>query len=343
MKTTTLFLILLLAGFQAAAFTPESGHYWDPDEPGTGYTIEIQDNQVFASLYVYDDDGYPVWYTVQAALVGNSSFTGRLVYSEGGQCLGCYWSKNNSQYSGYGNVHVEFLTETKAKFTVLGVTKTIERFNFFLGDELQKMRGEWQVVIDASQYTNVNEYPYFSDVMIFEQVEVYKGDDLVTGCRSESTVYYHYCTTQALQNNDVAALYDYGNDELVAVMRDDADYYLAYYLKTGTDQFDGEAFSYRVGSQPNLNLDGFLARGFRTASKTFVDDGVGPSSAGELPNNNKALQKEVNSVGLGQFLPQRIAQNKAGTNQVSRISDKDSQTQARILATIKKLEQQLQD
>src|SRR5690554_3568406 len=238
MKTTTLIVILLLTGFQAAAFTPESGHYWDPDEPGTGYTIEIQDNNVFATFYVYDDYGYPVWYTAQATLIGNSSFSGRLVYSENGQCLGCAWTDNQSYDAGYGDVYIDFITETTAEFTVLGVTKTIERFNFFLGDKLQKMRGEWQVVIDASEYTDTNEYPYFSDVMIFEQVEVYQGDDLVTGCRSESTVYYHYCTTRALQNNDVAAIYDYANDELVAVMRDDANYYLAYYLKTGTDQFD---------------------------------------------------------------------------------------------------------
>ena len=341
MKTTISFLLFILMAFQAAAFTPESGQYWNPEEPGSGYAIEIQDNYLFITFYVYDEDGFPVWYTSEGFLDGNSSFTGRLIYFSGGQCLGCYWQDNEAQYSGYGTMTLEFITETTAELTVAGDTKNIERFNMYLGDELQKMRGEWQVVIDASQYTDNDTYPYFSDVMLFEQVEVYEGDDLVTGCRSESTVYYHYCTTQALQNNDLAAIYDYQYDELVAVMRDDADYYLAYYLKTGTDQFDGMAYSYRVGSEPDLSLDGFTVRGFRTASKTFVDSGVGPSLAGDMNGHDKGLTGQ-NHSGLARYLPARLPGHEKSAEATNAHPDLDSKAQKRILSTIKKLEQQLQ-
>lgn len=341
MKTTMSFLFFMLMAFQVSAFTPESGQYWDPEEPGTGYAIEIQDNYLYMTFYVFDEYGYPVWYASGGFLDGNSSYEGLLAYFTDGQCLGCYWQESSGEDSGYGYVEIEFLTETTAELTILGVTKTIERFNFFLGDELQKMRGEWQVVIDASQYTDNNTYPYFSDVMLFEQVEVYQGDDLVTGCRSESTVYYHYCTNQALQNNDLAAVYDYQYDELVAVMRDDADYYLAYYLKTGTDQFDGMAYSYRVGSQPDLSLDGYSVRGFRSASKTFVDSGVGPSSAGDISGLDKTSQSLI-STGLARFLPERTVDREKTTKQVNVKPNLDSQTQRRILNVIEKLEQKLQ-
>jgi hypothetical protein len=341
MKTTMSFLIFMLMAFQVSAFTPESGQYWDPEEPGTGYAIEIQDNYLYMTFYVFDEYGYPVWYASGGFLDGNSSYEGLLAYFTDGQCLGCYWQESSGEDSGYGYVEIEFLTETTAELTILGVTKTIERFNFFLGDELQKMRGEWQVVIDASQYTDNNTYPYFSDVMLFEQVEVYSGDDLVTGCRSESTIYYHYCTTQALQNNDLAALYDYEYDELVAVMRDDADYYLAYYLKTGTDQFDGMAYSYRVGSQPDLSLDGYSVRGFRSASKTFVDSGVGPFSAGETGGHDKTGLSN-NGTGLARFLPERTADLEKTAQQINANSSLDSQAQRRILNAIEKLERQLQ-
>lgn len=341
MKTTTSFLIFLLMSFQISAFTPESGHYWDPEEPGSGYTFEIQDNYFFSTFYVYED-GYPVWFTSEGFLDGNSSFEGNLMYFTGGQCLGCYWQQNSGEDAGYGNVNIEFITETTAELTILGVTKTVERFNMYLGDELQKMRGEWQMVIDASQYTDVNQFPYFSEVMIFEQVEKFKGDDLVTGCRSESTVYYHYCTTRALQNNDLAAIYDYDYDELVAVMRDDADYYLAYYLKTGTDQFDGMAYSYRVGSEPDLSLDGFTVRGFRTASKTFVDNGVGPSAADENGGIDKRLQAKSSS-GIARYLPERTLTNLTmGQHKLEATPMLDVKTQQRLLHRIKKLEQQLQ-
>jgi|SRR5690606_18092996 len=286
MKTTTLFLILLLAGFQAAAFTPESGHYWDPDEPGTGYTIEIQDNNVFATFYVYDDDGFPVWYTAQAFLDGNSSFSGRLVYSEGGQCLGCYWSQNNSQYSGYGTIYIEFLTETTAEFTVLGVTKTIERFNYYLGDELQKMRGEWQVVSDMTEYVDYYDYPFFADVIVFEQTEIYEGLYMATGCRSGSTVDYIGCTDDANYYNNVAA--SIVNDELLIIVDHSDTHYLAYVVDDGTDQFDGAGFYYRKGTNfdPILtNEPGYVTRGFRSASKSFIQTGVGPSV--NIPTKSK--------------------------------------------------------
>ncbi len=349
MKTTISFLLFMLMAFQASAFTPESGRftpesgqYWDPDEPGSGYNIEIQDNYLYIAFNVFDEDGYPIWYASGGFLDGNSSYEGLIGYFSGGQCLGCEWQQNSVGVdSGLGYVNLEFITETTAELTILGVTKTIERFNFYLGDELEKMRGEWQVVIDASKYTDVDTYPYFSDVMLFEQVEVYAGDVLVTGCRSESTVYYHYCTTRALQNNDLAAFYDDEYDELVAVMRDDANHYLAYYLKTGTDQFDGMAYSYRVGSHPDLSVDGFTVRGFRTASKTFVDDGVGPSSAGEVDGHDKANMYQI-KPGLAQFLPERVVgQDKSG-HQVNKMSSLDSKMQHRLLNTIKKLEQHLQ-
>jgi len=341
MKTTTSILFLMLMAFQVSAFTPETGQYWDPDEPGTGYAIEIQDNYLYITFYVFDEYGFPVWYASGGFLDGNSSYEGLLAYFSDGQCLGCYWQQGTGEDSGYGYVNIEFLTETTAELTILGVTKTIERFNMYLGDELQKMRGEWQVVIDASQYTDDYTYPYFSDVMLFDQVEVYAGDDLVTGCRSESTVYYHYCTTQALQNNDLAAVYDYQYDELVAVMRDDADYYLAYYLKTGTDQFDGMAYSYRVGSQPDLSIDGFSVRGFRSASKTFVDGGVGPSSAGEIGGHDKTVLSQ-NSTGLARFLPERRAGYEKSALQSTGNQSLDSKAQQRLLNAIEKLEQQLQ-
>ncbi|MFV0542400.1 MAG: hypothetical protein ACK5L8_01800 [Marinicella pacifica] len=340
MKTTTSILFFLLLAFQAFAFTPESGQYWDPEEPGTGYAIEIQDNYLYMTFYVFDEQGFPVWYASGGFLDGNSSYEGLLAYFENGQCLGCYWQESSGEDSGYGYVEIEFLTETTAELTILGVTKTIERFNFFLGDELQKMRGEWQVVIDISQHYGSNTYPYFSDVLLFEQVEYYQGDKLVTGCRSESTINYHYCTTRALQNNDLAALYDYQYDELVAVMRDDADHYLAYYLKTGTDQFDGMVYKYLVGSQPDLSLDGYSVRGFRSASKTFVDSGVGPSSAGETGGHDKSGPSH-NSTGLARFLPERTADREKSAQQINANSSLDSQAQRRILNAIEKLEKQL--
>jgi hypothetical protein len=324
MKKIFTLVTLMLTSLPSWSFTPESGLYWNESEPGSGYNFEIQDNFFFGVFYVYDDYGFPYWYTASGFLNGNSYFEGALFISEDGPCIACNWQQNFSYNSGLGNVRIDFLTETTATMRLLGETIFLERFNFFLGDELDKMRGEWQVVYDVSQYSN--NFPFYADVLIFEQTEVFNGNDLATGCRSESTV-FNNCTNYALNNNDLAAAYDYENDELIAVVRDDASHYLAYYLKTGTNQFDGEAYSYHVNSSPNLNLAGFPVRGFRTASKHFVDTGVGPSKSA-VSNDTKA------TVGLNQMLDA----NKLANSTPSKM---DEAQQARILRTIERLQQQL--
>lgn len=321
-KLLTLFSLMLMS-LSSWSFTPESGLWWNADEPGTGYNIEIQDNFLFGIFYVYDDSGIPYWYTTSGFLDGNSYFEGDIFISEDGPCLLCTWLPVNTFNAGLGKARINFLTETTATLEIQGASVFMERFNFFLGDELQKMRGEWQVVYDVSEYSN--DFPFFADVLIFEQTETFDGDYLATGCRSESTI-YNRCTNFALNNNDLAAAYDDVNDELIVVVRDDADFYLAYYLKTGTNQFDGEAFSYAVGSSPNLSLAGFSVRGFRSASKTFVDSGSGPS---------KSLGKTKATSGLNTMIDN-------GLLKTAPASDLDKTAQNRVLATIKTLENQLQ-
>lgn len=325
MKKIITLCVLMFTSLSSWSFTPESGFYWDPNEPGSGYSIEIQDNFLFGVFYVYDDLGLPYWYTTSGFMEGNAYMEGDIYISEDGPCLACQFTGPHNVYtSNLGKAKITFETETTLTIDLLGETLNLERINFYLGNELDKMRGEWQVVYDVSEYSDG--FPFFADVLIFEQTETFNGELLATGCRSESTL-FNNCTNFALNNNDLAASYDSVNDELIAVVRDDADYYLAYYLKTGLDQFDGEAFSYLVGSSPNLNAAGFPVRGFRSASKTFVQTGTGPSKSATT-NPKKA------AFGLGQML-------NSGSLKSAPATEMDKTTQNRVMTTIKRLEQQL--
>ena len=65
-----IFALFLTASAHAAVFAapPEAGQYWNPQEPGNGYGIDIDSNgSVFVQWFTYRTDGVPVWY----ALSGN--------------------------------------------------------------------------------------------------------------------------------------------------------------------------------------------------------------------------------------------------------------------------------
>jgi len=263
---------LLLASVQSQAFTPESGFWWNPDESGSGYAIEIQDNYLFVALYVYDEAGNPIWYTAGATLGGNSLFDGSLHYTYNGTCIDCSVTQPITILGERGPITIEFLTETTATIQFEGAVKNIERFNFLLGDEADRMLGEWQTVIDFSS-TGVD-FPFNGDVLLFDRTSISNGEKFAEGCRPDNTI-DGFCTDFALNNHEVAAVYDFQNNQMLIVVDDSESFWLAYYLDLGLNQFDGVAELYPKNSGHNNVF--YPTRGFRTASRSFIETGVGPS------------------------------------------------------------------
>jgi len=316
----------LACAFSVSAFTPESGFWWNPDEPGSGYAIEIQDNFLFVAFYVYDEQGNPEWYTAGAPMQGNALFDSEINYTYGGPCIHCLYTAPVTLHGEMGPVTINFLTETTATIQFGSVTKPIERMRLVLGDALQGMLGEWQAVIDFSS-ANVN-FPFNGDVLIFDDLDRSGATDFVDGCRPNNSV-DGFCSAYALQNHDLAATYDPVNDEVIVVVNDSADYWLAYYLKVGTYQFDGVAELYPKDSGNNNIF--YPVRGFRSASRTYVETGEGPSSV----DNGKAAagtQADKPAQGLGSlFAAAPAAHSLQSLAKAERLKRQRSQTIARGL------------
>ena len=270
---------------QVYAFTPESGFWWNPDESGSGYSIEIQDNYMFIALYVYDEAGNPTWYSAATHLGGNSLFNSELNYTYDGTCLDCSYTRPITIHGDKGPITIEFLTEITATIQFQGAVKHIERFNFKLGDNAERMLGEWQSIIDFS--STGTQYPFNGDVMLFESTSFSDGDKYADGCRPDNTT-DGFCSNFALDNHELAAVYDEPNNQLLMVVSDDQNYWLAYYVELGLNQFDGVVEYYpKNGGHNNVY---YPVRGFRTASRSFVETGVDPSK------RDKYSDKEV--VGI---------------------------------------------
>lgn len=81
-------------GAAPLAFTPATGLWWNPNESGTGYNIEVYHGVMVVTMYSYGAGGDPLWYLVVGNLGnagGGVAATGTLDKYRGGQCASCMY------------------------------------------------------------------------------------------------------------------------------------------------------------------------------------------------------------------------------------------------------------
>jgi hypothetical protein len=74
-------------GSGPAAYVPESGWWWDAAESGSGYSIEVQGDNLFFVGFMYDAAGRPVWYYSAGPMDGVAAYGGPLLQFANGQTL----------------------------------------------------------------------------------------------------------------------------------------------------------------------------------------------------------------------------------------------------------------
>lgn len=71
----------------ARAGMPQSGWWWNANEGGRGYFLEVQDGGLFFAAYMYDGRDQATWYITQGAMASTSLYQGTLQTYGGGQTL----------------------------------------------------------------------------------------------------------------------------------------------------------------------------------------------------------------------------------------------------------------
>lgn len=288
----------LTLALPARAYTPESGVWWNPNEPGTGIFIEIQDNFLVAAAYTYDTVGNAQWYTATGFMTGNARFDGVLDAFTNGNCPGCPYRPNREFLGAGGPITIVFDPDdtTRANLTWGGRTMPIERFQFYLKrpeDEqalpgvrigLTKMLGEWQTVLDFSDNPNAD-FQFYGDVTVLDLLDSDSQGDFVEGCRPADSL-RGFCSNNDVRDHRATLEYVRSANEQVLVVDNDANTFAAYFLTTGTDRFIGEVSVYFKGSTPSVF---YPVRGFRSASRSFVQEGIGPSKQGAEKRAPSAL------------------------------------------------------
>ncbi|ODU42517.1 hypothetical protein [uncultured Aquimonas sp.] len=306
----TLALLLALTAGGAQAYQPEAGLWWNPNESGSGFTIELQDNLLVFTGYLGEPNGLPVWYTSAGFLNGNALYEGELLRFTNSQCAGCSYS-GPPQNQRVGTIRLAFDANDPTRGTLtwnvppLPIrSMPIERYYYYYkrtgpnGDgsapiQASKMLGEWSLNLDFSEFPNFNDFRFSGDVLVFDQLDLEGGTWYFDGCRSETSLDAE-CSTDALRFNGASGFYSTSRRRQSIILDDNSVngsgqrlcmYYEApvqaeYFSAGATGNNDGGFTIFPCSANP-LNYALYPLRGFRSASRTFVETGRGPSKRAE--------------------------------------------------------------
>lgn len=145
-----LFLLLLLS-HSAFAYSPAAGLWWNPNESGRGYTIDVQNNVMIVTAYVYSATGTATWFLASGTFNNaTSTFTAQLGSFSGGQCFGCPYSYPSGTAS--GTLTIVFNSPETATMTFPGGSTQIQHEAYSYANKTDYFLGEWAFTLDTSGF-----------------------------------------------------------------------------------------------------------------------------------------------------------------------------------------------
>ncbi len=102
------------AGISASGIVPQIGVWWNKDESGTGYSIDIKNGIIVIIIYTYESSGHSEWYLSSGAMTDNNTkYTGPLDKYRNGQCISCAYSLP-TKIGNDGAISITFTSATTA-------------------------------------------------------------------------------------------------------------------------------------------------------------------------------------------------------------------------------------
>nr|MCH9697717.1 hypothetical protein [Gammaproteobacteria bacterium] len=118
----------------AVAHEPDSGWWWNADESGRGFVIEAQGDSVFFAAFLYDDTGFPTWFTSVLNKDSGHDFSGILQQLQGGQTLLGGYQAPVIMNQNAGTVTLDFSDDSHGTLNWPGGTVQLIRFTFDTDD-----------------------------------------------------------------------------------------------------------------------------------------------------------------------------------------------------------------
>jgi hypothetical protein len=107
----------IFRGPETPAFQPVTGWWWNPDESGTGFSLEVQGNNLFVVGFMYEEvTGRPVWYFSAGPMASPTRYQGRILQFANGQTIDGPYRPPNTPVE-IGTLDIEFTASDAATLT----------------------------------------------------------------------------------------------------------------------------------------------------------------------------------------------------------------------------------
>jgi hypothetical protein len=122
--------------FASPVFDPskgsfQNGWWWNDQESGTGYFVEVQGDQAFIASFMYDTAGQPTWYASVANLSGTNTLAGPVDMFANGQSIGGVYKAPTVNYGAAGTMSYGFTSDSVGSMTLPNNGRvSIKRFIF---------------------------------------------------------------------------------------------------------------------------------------------------------------------------------------------------------------------
>lgn len=123
---------------------PTMGLWFNPQESGRGYDIDLQGDTMIVTTYIYETSGDPIWY-LSSGTYDHATGVFQSTYDSysGGQCFGCPYQAPAVQIGAAGPITINFHTNQSATLTYPGGTTEIVKFAYGFPTRTDVLYGEW--------------------------------------------------------------------------------------------------------------------------------------------------------------------------------------------------------
>lgn len=116
----------------STSFAPETGWWWNTDQGGRGFAIEVQSGTLFMAGFMYDDAGDPVWYLSSGAMTSSKSYSGSWAQYSNGQSINGTYRSPQLANGNVGSVKLDF-KDTAHATLILPNGKQVDLERFHIG------------------------------------------------------------------------------------------------------------------------------------------------------------------------------------------------------------------